>query len=103
MKIRRILAPCVALLVATAPTVLAQRNNDNTQQQQQPQRTPAEQQDIQALVMAVEAVRSGQAAPADIPVTWHSHHFVKGQSGETYVPFTLTIDGSKLKSPGTAK
>ena len=102
MMFRRILAPCVALLIATAPTVLAQRKDNQQEQQQQPQRTAAEQQDIQALVMAVEAVRSGQAAPADIPVTWHSNHFVKGQSGETYIPFTITIDRSKLKSP-TAK
>jgi hypothetical protein len=99
MMIRRILAPCVALLIATAPTVLAQRNNDNQQQPPQPpQRSAAEQQDIQTLVLAVEAVRGGQAAPADIPVTWQSNHFVKGQNGETYIPFTLTIDRSKLKS-----
>ena len=99
MQIRRILAPCVALLIATAPTVLAQRNNNNQQEQQPPQRSAAEQQDIQTLVMAVEAVRNGQAAPADIPVTWVSNHFVKGQSGETYIPLTLSIDRTKLKSP----
>ena len=102
MQTRRILAPCVALLIATAPTVLAQRNNNEQQQQQQqppPQRSAAEQQDIQALVMAVEAVKGGQTAPADIPVTWQSNHFVKGQSGETYIPFTITVDRSTLKSP----
>ena len=99
MQIRRILAPCIALLIATAPTVLAQRNNDNNQQQQPPQRSAGEQQDIQTLVLAVEAVRGGQAAPADIPVTWVTNHFVKGQSGETYIPITITIDRSKLASP----
>ncbi len=96
MQTRRILAPCVALLIATAPTVLAQQNS--TPPPQVPQRGVAEQQDIQALVLAVEAVRAGQTAPADIPVAWASNHFVKGQSGETYIPFTLTIDRSTLKS-----
>jgi hypothetical protein len=98
MQIRRILAPCLALLIATAPTVLAQRNNDNNQKP--PQRSAAEQQDIEALVRAVDAVATGSPAPADIPVTWVSNHFVKGQGGDTYIPFTLTIDRSKLAAPG---
>jgi hypothetical protein len=99
MQIRRILAPCVAVLIATAPAALAQRNNEQQQQQPPPQRSAAEQQDIQTLVLAVEAVVKGQAAPADIPVTWESNHFIKGQSGETYIPLTLRVDRAKLTSP----
>ena len=100
MQIRRILAPCIALLIATAPTVLAQRNNDNNNRQQQPQRSAAEQQDIEALVRSVDAVVSGLPAPTDVPIAWESNHFVKGQGGDTYIPFTLNIDRSKLASPG---
>jgi hypothetical protein len=98
MLSRRILAPALALIILAAPTVLAQRNNDNNKPQQ-PQVSPAQQADIMALVAAVDAVKGGQAAPADIPVTWLSHHFVKGQSGETYIPFTVQVDRTKMTSP----
>lgn len=102
MQLRRVLAPCVALLIAATPTVFAQRNNNRQQQQQQPpQRTAAEQQDIEALVRSVEAVSAGQPAPTDIPVTWQGNHFVKGQGGDTYIPFTLSVDRSKLTNSGT--
>ena len=47
-------------------------------------------------------VNAGQPAPSDIPVTWDSNHFVKGQGGSTYVPFTLVVDRSKLTKPGVA-
>jgi hypothetical protein len=103
MHIRRAagLGLVVALLVPTAP-MLAQRNNNRQQQQQQQQRPPADPDTI-TLVRLVDAVAQGQQpAPADIPVTWESNHFVKGQSGVTYIPFTLTIDRSQLPSPTVA-
>jgi hypothetical protein len=31
-----------------------------------------------------------------IAVKWQSQHFVKGQSGDTYVPFTVTVDKAQL-------
>jgi hypothetical protein len=37
----------------------------------------------------------------EIPVRWLSNHFVKGQSGDTYVPFTLSVDKAQL-SKGAA-
>ena len=38
----------------------------------------------------------------DVAVTWDSNHFVKGQDGKTYVPFTVVVDRSKLAAPGVA-
>jgi len=104
MKIRSLLALCIALTLATSSApVLAQRNNNNNDKsKQQPKRSKAEQADIDALVKAVDAVAAGQPAPSDVPVTWHSNHFVKGQGGSTYVPFTLTIDRSKLPKSAVA-
>ena len=106
MQIRRVLALCVAVAsVTTSGPVFAQRNNDDNRQQQQrqPQRSPQEQQDVETLVRLVDGVSTGQQpAPTDIPVTWEANHFVKGQSGDTYIPFTLTVDRSKLTTPGVA-
>lgn len=102
MQIRRILGCGVALaLVASGGPLLAQRNNNNRNQQQQ-QRQQADPDTI-ALVQLVDAVAQGtQPAPSDIAVTWDSNHFVKGQGGITYIPFTITIDRAALPASGAA-
>src|SRR5688500_885545 len=103
MQIRRVLGLGVAIaLLATAGPVQAQRNNNNTQKPQ-PQRAQTADPDTIALVRLVDAVASGQQpAPSDIPVAWESNHFVKGQGGITYIPFTLNIDRAALTAAGGA-
>jgi hypothetical protein len=103
MQSRRVVGLVVALaLVASAAPMLAQRNNNREQQQQQQQRMPADP-DTVTLVRLVEAVAAAQQpAPTDIPLAWESNHFVKGQGGITYIPFTLNIDRSTLAAPGVA-
>jgi hypothetical protein len=127
---RRVLVLTVALaFVASAgASVLAQQRNNNDKGRQ-PQRPPQEQQDVQALVTLVDIalmsdtgvpVPAPGAQPPATPVTpkplafgaadksegevsikWVSNHFVKGQSGDTYVPFTLAVDKGQL-SKGAA-
>src|SRR5262249_28085670 len=124
MHVRRVMAVCfVAAVVSAAGPVLAQRNNDN-KGRQQATRSPQEQQDVQALVQAVDAALMTDtgmpvptpAAPAtppaaptpkplamggpdksqgDIPIKWEINHFVKGQT-DTYMPFTINVDRSAL-------
>ena len=104
MNIRRTLtaALAVASLAALSHPVVAQQNNQQNRRDQE-RRSQAEQRDIQALVQLVDAVATGkQPAPADIPVTWVGNHFVRGAEGATYIPFTVTVDASKLAAPGTA-
>jgi hypothetical protein len=121
-----ILTVALAFVCSAAWPVSAQRNNDNNrrQQQQQQQRPPQEQQDVQALVTLVDSALlsdtgvplptpGAQAPPApvtpkplafgapdksegEISVKWQSNHFVKGQSGDTYVPFTVAVDKGQL-------
>jgi hypothetical protein len=100
MHIRRVIALSVVLTFAvSALPVLAQRNNN----QRQPQRSKLEVQDIETLVRLVDAVGTGQQpAPTDIPIVWESNHFVKGQGGITYLPYTLLVDRTKVASPGVA-
>jgi hypothetical protein len=89
MRIRGVLALIVVLAVAGgASPLLAQRNNDKT-----PKRSKAEQADVDALVRLVDGVAGGtQPAPTDISIAWEGHHFVKGQDGITYLPFSLGVD-----------
>jgi hypothetical protein len=131
MYVRRVLAVCAlaALVSAAWPVFAQQRNNDNKQKQQQSARSPQEQQDVQALVQAVDAAlmadtgipapsaTTSSAPPAsaptpkpltlgspdksqgEIPIKWEINHFVKGQT-DTYIPFTLNLDRASV--PGGA-
>jgi len=97
MYTRRVVRLCVAVLVMGASLTLS------AQQKKEEKRSKQEQQDIEALVKLVDAVSMGQQqAPADLTLAWDTNHFVKGQDGRTYVPFTLTIDQSRLSAPGVA-
>jgi hypothetical protein len=99
MRIRRVLAFCLVLAFvgSIVPSLLAQ-NNNNAQK-----RSKQEQQDVETLVKLVDGIASGQqAAPTDVPVTWEANHFVKSADGSTYIPFTLSVDRSKLSSPNVS-
>ena len=104
MNIRRTFtaALAVAFLAALSHPVVAQQNAQQNRRDQE-RRSQAEQRDIQALVQLVDAVTAGkQPAPADIPVAWVGNHFVRGVDGASYIPFTVTVDASKLAAPGAA-
>ncbi|HLG55791.1 MAG TPA: hypothetical protein VI485_10700 [Vicinamibacterales bacterium] len=122
---RRSLALCIAaIFISAAPSLIAQRNNDNGKKPPQSTRSPQEQQDIQSLVQLVDNALAadvgvpmtppaGNSAPpapptpttlslgapdrtqGDIKINWDQNHFVKGQT-DTYIPFTLTLDRAKL-------
>jgi hypothetical protein len=99
MQIRRVIVLYVALFFALGTSIaLAQKAEKDEKK-----RSKQEQQDIEALVKMVDGVSMGQQqAPADLSVTWDSSHFVKGQDGKTYVPFTVMVDRSRLAAPGVA-
>lgn len=97
MQIRRGLALGIALFVAGTSVVAQNAQRDERKRSRQ------EQQDTEALVKMVDGVSMGQQqAPADLTVTWDTHHFVKGQDGKTYIPFTVNVDHSTLAAPGVA-
>ncbi len=107
MQIRRAFALCVLVaLVGGSWSVHAQRNDRRQQQQREQQEKQEEQlrqQDVETLVLLVDAVSAGQQeAPAEVPLTWESNHFIKGQGGDTYIPFTLVLDRSQLTRPDVA-
>jgi hypothetical protein len=100
MNIRRVLAVCLALTLATsaAPAFAQQIKTDN----KQPKRSKTEQSDIDTLLKAVDSASTGAAAPSDIAITWRSNDFVKGQGGSTYIPFTMVVDRNALAKPTIA-
>jgi hypothetical protein len=100
-KMRGIVALCVALTIGGGTSaLLAQNAADN---KKEVKRSKAEQVDIDTLVTVVDAVSAGRvAAPSDIAVTWDTSHFFRAPDGSTYVPFTVTVDKSKIASPTAA-
>ena len=100
-KMRGIVALCAALTIGVgSAAMVAQKADDKTKEVK---RTKAEQVDFDTLAMVVDSTAGGRgAATSDIAVTWDSNHFFRAPDGTTYVPFTLTVDKSKLTAPTAA-
>ena len=58
-------------------------------------------QEAQALVGLVYATLRGRVVPSERPFRW-SNDFFKGENGNTYVPYTLTIERAKLPTSTVA-
>jgi hypothetical protein len=56
-------------------------------------RSKQEQQEIEQVVKAIDAVMAGQPAPADFTMTLEPY-FMKSQEQRTFVPFVLTINNA---------
>src|SRR5205807_7623047 len=60
----------------------------------------AQKKEIQNVVKLVDEVAAGQPAPNDLNLAWAREDFLKAQGNKEYVPFTVSIDPSKV-SGGT--
>jgi hypothetical protein len=122
MQVRRVLTLLiVSLCISAASAALAQRNDAS----KPPARSAQEQQDVQALVQAVElalladlgiqvpapgapppqtpptakplTLGAPDSSQGELPIKWESNHFVKGQT-DTYIPFTIVLDRASVAS-----
>ena len=84
----------VAALVCAAP--LAAR-----EEQQSRELSDWELAEIQSLVQVVDAARAGELDPVEDPFDLMPS-FLKGTDGNTYVPFTLAIDPTKIDGSSVA-
>ena len=107
MKIRRVLVlGAIAAFFGTAsPTMLAQ--GPQIDKKEQEKRNKQQQEDVTALVQLVDTASATPAAgpeqkSGDVAITWDSNHFIKGQDGSTYVPFTVKVDRGSLSSEKAA-
>jgi hypothetical protein len=91
MVIRRRTA-AVAVLVALVfgAGVVAQKKDEPKKQDE------AQKKEILSVVKVVDDVAAGQPAPNDLSVAWAREDFLKAQGNKEYVPFTVTIDPSKV-------
>src|SRR5258705_12001824 len=100
-KMEGIVALSVALTISSgAAAFMAQAAPKD---QKEAKRSKADQIDFDTLTMIVDNTETGRpAGAADISVTWESNHFFRAPDGSTYVPFTVTVDSTKLAAPTPA-
>jgi hypothetical protein len=63
---------------------------------QQQKQSDAQKKEIQSIVKIVDDVAAGQPAPNDLGLTWVREDFLKAQGSKQYVPFTISLDPSKV-------
>jgi len=86
------LAAISAAVLILSATLFAQA----PQQQQQRKLSDAEKKEIQTILKIVDDVSAGQAAPNDLSLAWAGSDLLKAQNGKEYLPFTVTLDRSKV-------
>jgi hypothetical protein len=59
-------------------------------------RDDAQKKEIQSVVKVVDDAAAGQPAPNDLSLTWVREDVLKAQGSKEYVPFTVSIDPSKI-------
>jgi hypothetical protein len=56
----------------------------------------AQKKEIQTIVKLVDDIATGQPAPSDLALAWVRDDTLKAQGNKQYVPFTVSIDPSKI-------
>src|SRR5438270_13490530 len=92
---RGLLALCVAIAVVASVGLTAQNKDDK-------KKDDAQKKEIQSVVKIVDDVAAGQPAPNDLALTWVRDDQLKAQGNKEYVPFTVSVDASKVSTPNVA-
>ena len=89
---RRLLFAAAALIAATLEAGLAAHQQDDRKL------TEGQAREIQTAVKTIDDVAAGEAAPNELALTWHHEDHLKALKRMQYVPFTVAIDPSQVKS-----
>ncbi|HKB11229.1 MAG TPA: hypothetical protein VKD69_11255 [Vicinamibacterales bacterium] len=96
MKQRRgVFALFVSIALASSIGLFAQNKDDK-------KRDDAQKKEIQNIVKLVDDAAGGQTAANDLSLTWLREDVLKAQGNKEYVPFTVTIDPSKVSGDKVA-
>jgi len=92
MIFRRGLIAGAAIVAFASSSAFAQDKKMNDQQKKE----------IQNVVKIVDDLSAGQPAPNDLSAQWVREDFLKAQGNKEYVPFTVSIDPSKVSGGNVA-
>src|SRR5262245_34198402 len=87
---RRAIALTVSATLVLSAAVSAQKNNE------QRKLDDAQKKEIQAIVKMVDDPAGAQSMGNDLGLAWVQADFLKAQGDKQYVPFTVSIDPSKV-------
>ena len=87
MEHRRAFLAVLGVVLAFSAAPFAQENK---------KQSDAQKKEIQSLVKVVDGVAAGQPAPNDLSLAWVHEDILKAQGNKEYVPFTVSIDPSKV-------
>jgi hypothetical protein len=94
MTQRRRVFPLFALVVLVSSTMLLAQATPPSKDEKK--KSDAQNKEIQNIVKIVDGIAAGQPAPNDLSLTWVREDVLKAQGNKEYVPFTITIDASKM-------
>jgi hypothetical protein len=81
-----------AALFLNASGIIAQKPGGKDEKKQD----EAQKKETQNVVKFVDDVAAGQPSPNDLSVSWVREDLLKAQGNKQYVPFTVSLDGSKV-------
>src|SRR5687768_8531560 len=86
-----------ALLPAVGASQTRFSGNQQDKEKEQERIEQAQRREGEAVLGLADAAMAGKPAPSDFAISWRND-FLKAQQG-TFVPFTLMVDASKLRTP----
>lgn len=92
---RGLLVLGVAVALACSVGLTAQDKDDK-------KKTEAQNKEIQNIVKIVDDFSAGQPAPNDLSIAWVREDVLKAQGNKQYVPFTVSVDPSKVAGGNVA-
>jgi len=91
--------PALAIAIAAAISISAAAQNVAPPKKDDKKQSDEQKKEIQTVVKMIDDVAAGQPAPNDFNLAWASADFLKAQGNKQYVPFSVTLDPSKLANP----
>ncbi len=89
------LALCVTVALAASLGLAAQNKDDKKKDE-------AQKREIAGIVKIVDDFSAGQPAPNDLSIAWVREDVLKAQGNKEYVPFTVSLDPSKVAGGNVA-
>jgi len=97
LKRREALALSVAAVLVVSVAVRAQKKEKDDKKASEKQ-TEAQRKEYLDIIRIVDSAAAGQV-PNDVALSWVREDFLKATGNKEYVPFTVSVDTSKVSGP----
>src|SRR5262252_2278345 len=102
LKRREALKLAIGLTAALSVAVAAQNPAPTPPKKDDKKQAEALRKEGQEIFKLVDMAAAGQPTPNDFGIAWVHDDVLKAQGNKEYVPFSVSLDGSKIASPTLA-